>query len=369
MKQSRILFLLHLPPPVHGAAMVGKYIQESKKINASFKAGYINLGTSRTINEIGKGGVKKWWRYICLLWRTGFHILRFRPRLVYLTLNTKGSGFYKDALVAVMAKAMGAKLVYHFHNKGVSARQDRRLDNLLYLIVFRNADVILLSEYLYPDIQKYVPKNRIHICPNGIPEVPQNSQIQLQDKKVRPVEILFLSNLIESKGVFVLLDACKILMEKGIDFHCTFVGGEGDISSDNLQQKINKLGLSKKVNFAGKKYGSEKSEIFSNADIFAFPTYYHNETFGLVLVEAMQYSLPIVSTFEGGIPDVVENEKTGFLISQKDVVALAKKLEVLIKDPALRKKMGEMGRKKYKAEFTLTAFEKQFSSVLSKLIK
>ena len=91
--------------------------------------------------------------------------------MVYLTLTSKGGGFYKDALVAIKAKALGAKMIYHFHNKGVSTRQDKWLDNLLYKIVFKNADVILLSEHLYPDIQKYVPKNQVHICPNGIPEI------------------------------------------------------------------------------------------------------------------------------------------------------------------------------------------------------
>ena len=117
----------------------------------------------------------------------------------------------------------------------------------------------------------------------------------------------------------------------------------------------------------GKKYGTYKAEVFSKADIFAFPTY--NETFGLVLVEAMQFSLPVVSTFEGGIPDVVEDGETGFLVPQNDAVALAEKLELLIKDPVLRKEMGEMGREKYEAEFTLAAFEERFTTILKELTK
>jgi glycosyltransferase involved in cell wall biosynthesis len=123
--------------------------------------------------------------------------------------------------------------------------------------------------------------------------------------------------------------------------------------------------LSGQVHYVGKKYGTDKEAIFSKADIFAFPTYY--ETFGLVNLEAMQFCLPIVSTFEGGIPDVVNDGKTGFLVPQKDAKALADKLERLIKNPALRKQMGKAGREKYEKEFTLNAFEKRLKEILTKI--
>jgi glycosyltransferase involved in cell wall biosynthesis len=365
----KILFILHFPPPVHGAAMVGQYIRESETINNAFDGRYINLGTSRSIDEIGKGGIIKLWRYFVLLWETAFTILSFRPDLVYLTLTSKGGGFYKDALVAIKAKALGAKMVYHFHNKGVSTRQDKWLDNILYKMVFKNADVILLSEHLYADIQKYVPKNRVHICPNGIPEIIQSSKFKTHKEVAATVEILFLSNLIESKGVYVLLEACKILKEKGLDFLCTYVGGEGDISEEELKQRIEKSALSELVHYAGKKYGVDKAEIFLKADIFTLPTYYPNECLPLVLLEAMQFSLPVVSSFEGGIPNLVEDGKTGFLVPQNNAVALAEKLEFLIKNPNLCKEMGELGRKKYEAEFTLAAFEARFTTILKELVK
>ena len=54
LNQRKILFILHLPPPVHGSSMVGKYIKDSKNINTSFDAQYINLSTSKTVDEIGK---------------------------------------------------------------------------------------------------------------------------------------------------------------------------------------------------------------------------------------------------------------------------------------------------------------------------
>jgi len=109
--------------------------------------------------------------------------------------------------------------------------------------------------------------------------------------------------------------------------------------------------------------------VFSKTDIFAFPTYYHNETFGWVNLEAMQYSIPVISTFEGGIPDVIDDGNTGFLVPQKNALALAGRLELLINNSTLRLKMGEAGRIEYEKEFTLDVFERNMEGILKELIE
>jgi glycosyltransferase involved in cell wall biosynthesis len=370
---KKVLFILHIPPPIHGSSIVGKTIMESKAINEEFKCKYINLGTSKNIDEIGKGGINKVFRYLSILVKTLQQLIFFRPQLGYIAITAMGGAFYKDALVVILFKLFRVKLVYHMHNKGVSTRQDKWFDNLLYHFVYNNTDVILLSKYLYPDIQKYVPETRVHYCPNGIAEQQgildkfidyRQQQINRQNKTM---EILFLSNLIESKGVFVLLEACKVLQNKKLHFHCIFVGGIGDISAEQLKSKVVEFGLTDYVHYTGKMYGDEKEEVFINADIFAFPTYYHYECFPLVLLEAMQFSLPIVSTFEGGIPDVVENGVTGFLVPQRDVNKLVEKLEALINNQKLRQQMGEAGRKKYERNFTLDIFEHRMVEIIQQL--
>ena len=361
--KPKILFILHKPPPVHGSSMMGRYIMESSIINQSYDCNYINLSTSLTVDEIGKNSFIKIVRYLSIVAQVLKQLITNKPQLCYLAITAKGLAFYKDSLIALLVKSFGVRLVYHFHNKGVSTKQHKFIDNLLYLIVFKNTDAILLSKHLYPDIQKYFPTTRVLYCPNGIPDI-DAGQKTLDKRNNEKVEILFLSNLIESKGVFVLLQACKILKQKGILFHCTFVGGEGNIKAQHFQQKVNDLGLVEQVVYIGKKYGKEKEKPFSNADIFAFPTYYDNETFGLVNLEAMQYSLPVISTYEGGIPDVVENGVTGFLVPQKDAKALSEKLELLIKNPELRSQLGSAGRLKYEREFTLVHFEKRLTTIL-----
>lgn len=363
----KILFILHYPPPVHGSSIVGGFIKESRLINENFECCYLNLGTSASVKEIGKNPTRKLIRYLSLIWQVISALLFFRPDLCYLTISSKGAGFYKDSLIVLLVRLFGVKRIYHLHNKGFSTRQRKYFDNLLYKMVFKNAEVILLSSYLYPDLQKYVPEHKIHYCPNGIPDMDNGYSIPKdKDSSAKP-ELLFLSNLIESKGVFFLINALKFVQERGYQFHCTIVGGEGDVTARQLKDQIEVEGLAGFIEVMGKKYDKEKELTFLGSDIFVMPTFYHYECMPLVIIEAMQYSIPVVSTFEGAIPDLVEDGVTGFLVPQKDALALADKLEVLIKDPDLRKRMGSAGRARYEAQFTLDRFERRMVEILTQV--
>lgn len=364
--KGKILFILHIPPPVHGAAMVGQYIKESKLINENFECRYLNLGTSISVDEIGKGGFLKLKRYLILLWRTIFVLGGFKPDLVYLTLTAKGVGFYKDAVVAIIAKLFGKKIVYHFHNKGVSTRQKNWFDNVLYKIVFRNASVILLSKHLYYDIKKYVKIEKVHYCHNGIPGEAHFKE-DVEADKMAP-QLLFLSNLIISKGILVVLKACKILKNNNTSFTCLFIGGEGDMNAQEFNQEVRNLGLEKEVKYGGRKYGKDKAKVYKSSDIFLLPTFYENECFPLVLLEAMDFGLPVISTKEAGIPDILEDGITGFLIPKQNEITLAEKLEFLLKNEKLRETMGENGRKRFVANFTIEAFEKRFTNVMEEIL-
>lgn len=363
MKQKKILFILHLPPPIHGASMLGQFIVESKIINSTYECKYINLGITKILREQKMVTFGKVSHFFKLITNCFFTNRSYKPDLVYLTLTSNGMGFYKDALIVFMLKLQGAKLIYHFHNKGIKNHQHKLFDHLLYKKVLKNAQIVLGSKWIYPDIKKYISEDKVQYCHNGIPKV----KFDIKSRDIKPVnsptEILFLSNLIESKGVYILLDACRYLSERNLDFRCSFVGSEGDISAKQLQTQIEKLGLLGKVYYDGKKYEIEKHKAFEKAHIFAFPTHYPNECFPLVLLEAMQYSLPIISTPEGGIRDIIEEGKNGYIVQQEDSKGLADKLEMLIKNPQLQIEMGKAGFKKYQDEFTVEMYGKRLDKI------
>jgi glycosyltransferase involved in cell wall biosynthesis len=348
----KLLFILPLPPPVHGSSVVSKAIKDSELINGAFDCRFINSSYSRDMGEIGGMSFKKLWISIFIFFETLKALIIFRPGLCYMAPTAKGIGFYKDLPVIALLKLFGRKIVLHLHNKGVALYQGRWLDDKLYRFAFRNTKLILLSERLYGDVKRYVDKNDVYICPNGI----SGQLIQKHYRTDGVAKLLFLSNMMAAKGVYDLLDACALLKGRDLDFRCDFVGKWADIIERDFRAAIEKKNLSNCVFAHGAKYGNEKTYFFEQADIFVFPTYYHNESFSLVLLEAMQFGLSIISTNEGGIPDIVDNEKNGYIVEKQHPQALAVRIEKLIQNPALRESMGRAGQEKFRQNYTLDIF-------------
>ena len=367
--RKRILFMLQFPPPVHGSSMVGQMIRESNVINQEFESNYINLLASHNVAETGKFSLKKLVEFVVIWFKTLVSIVFKRPNLVYFALTTTGMAFLRDVLLVALLKLFHLKRIYHLHNKGIKNYEDNPFFRPLYKFVFKNSEVILLSKCLYEDVKTFVPELKVRICPNGISdifsELLKDEATKTENEMQKVPEILFLSNLIESKGVSVLLEACKLLEDRNIDFRCTFIGGEGDITATEFNKKTDSLDLGNKVQFKGKKFRADKIKAFREADIFVFPTYYSKECFPLVLLEAMAASLPVISTFEGGIPDIIDNGINGFVVEQQNVEMLAKQMELLLTNPVLRKEMGVLGRKKFEREFELNIFEYKLTEILN----
>lgn len=366
--KPRILYIATFPPPIHGSSVVSEQIRNSKVLNDSFEGDYVNLGTSRKMDEIGKGGlwlnILKLWRFAGAFVKTFWLLLTHRYDLCYCAITCHGSGFLKDAPLVLLCKLFGRKVVIHQHNKGMAKDVDRPVYRWLLPLVYRNAKVILLSWHLYPDIEKVVKQEDVMICPNGIkPTV--NPDFQRTPNKIP--HILFLSNLLIDKGVLVLLDALKLLKDKGYSFVCDFVGSETkDIDAARFAEEVEKRGLNRLAIYHGRKYGEEKEAFFKQAEAFVLPGF--NEAFPLVNLEAMEYKLPIVSTNVGGIPDEVVDGENGYIINDKDTQSLSEALCKLLGDESLRKKMGEAGYQKFKSDFTEMCFENHLATILKSAV-
>lgn len=371
--KSKILFILHLPPPVHGAAMVGKYIHDSASVNSEFDCHYINLTTASSLEDIGQVGWHKVKAFFHLLQEIRQSVKELKPDLVYVTPNAMGGPFYKDFVVVQVLKSLGCKIVVHYHNKGVRTRQNNWFDHLLYKKFFKGIKVILLGLPLYKDVEKYVKEEDAYICPNGIPDLEENLLVERCNDIPH---ILWLTNIMKTKGVLDYLDALQLLKERGVAFKADFVGGlTVEMNEDEFDKALIAHGLMDCSYYAGKKYGSEKEDYYRKADIFVLPSY--TEAFPLTILEAMCWGLPVVASNVGGISAEVVDGETGFLIGGKvpimdnmfrpDALELADKIETLLTDKELRARMGKAGKLKFQKEFSLEAFEKRFVEILSQV--
>lgn len=366
--KPKILFILHLPPPIHGAAMVGKWIHDSKLINETFDCRYINLTAAANLSDIGKVGFAKVLQFSRMMTRIRRTVKVFKPDLVYVTPNASGGAFYKDFMVVNMLKRMGCRVLCHYHNKGVRRRQTYAFDDQLYRSYFKNIKVLLIVPQLYDDMKKYLRIRDTYFCPNGTPELLEE-EIEARRNNEVP-EILYLSNLLVSKGIIDLLDALYLLRGEGRKFHCSVIGAEAAaMNREQLQIEIDSRHLTQMVNYEGPKYGKEKDYYLRKADMLAFPSYYPKETFGLVNLEAMEYKLPVISTNEGGIPYVVKDGETGLICSSRNPISLAQCLSKLIENPELRVSMGEAGYRSFKKEFTIDKFLERMVNVLNRVLE
>ena len=170
---------------------------------------------------------------------------------------------------------------------------------------------------------------------------------------VRPVRLLALGRFDVTKGFDVLLRACGLLQDRGLDFTLTLAGGGGTVMGlGNMQAELThlrkELGLEARVSMPGLISHNELPRLLRDHDIFVAPCVVHasgrRDGIPNTVIEALAYGLPVVSTTVNALPEVVRHGKTGLAVPQHDAVALADAVETLAKDAALAAGLARNGR-------------------------
>jgi len=171
------------------------------------------------------------------------------------------------------------------------------------------------------------------------------------------------ANLLEVKGHKFLVEACSILIERGIDsFQCIFYG-EGPLR-ENLENMVKEKNLAEYIKVPGAIPHETLIEMYKNhkIDIVVLPSITmangEHEGIPVALMEAMAAGVPVISTTTGGIPELLDNG-AGILVPPEDSKALADAIEQLMKDPELRYKIGTEGRAKVEKEFATSSVVKE----------
>lgn len=352
---KKIVFVGQTPPPYGGQAIMIEKILAGRY--ADIELFHVRMSFSKEMDQIGKASLVKILHLIYIISKIYYYrIFKKANILYYPPAGPDRIPVIRDIIILTSTRWLFKKCLFHFHAGGVSQIKLRSsFLKWLYKIAYYHADwAIQLSPLNPPDGKNLKAKNEI-IIPYGIEDYASNfSGTKLPS---RIVSILFVSIIKESKGAMILLEAVKQLFSKGLEFKLEIMG---KFESSEFEQKvkdyIKKHKLDNHITFLGVLSGGSKFSAFQRADIFCFPTFFESETFGVVLLEAMQFSLPVVATTWRGIPSIVKNKVNGFLIDPKNADELAKRLELLILDPSLRLRMGNEGRKIFLSKFTLKEF-------------
>lgn len=353
-KKARLLFLVQLPPPVHGASMMNEYLVNSKRLKDIYDISVLNLDFVNKVSEIGKFTFGKLFQTFNLSITLISLLIKNKYDLVYFTLSPIGGAFYRDIIFVSILKIFRLKIAYHLHGKGISTEINHKFKKVLYRFVFKGTSVICLSRMLSYDISE-VHVGPIYYVSNGIPDHHLGT---LDIENINASEIVYLSNLVRSKGVLVLVDALSILRSQNVQFSAKIIGSAtNDLTIDELKEIVVDKGLDEVVKVLGPIYGNNKFIEISSAAIFCFPTYYRNECFPLSILESMMVGLVPVSTNNGAIPEIIDHGINGMIVKMKDPVDLAEKLTQILNNPDKLQVMSIKAKQKFKELYTIEVFE------------
>lgn len=182
--------------------------------------------------------------------------------------------------------------------------------------------------------------------------------------------ILAVGRFVEKKGFPILIEACRMLRDDGVNFQVRIVGGFTPLTAE-IEQLIAQLGLGEQILLQPAMTQEELTRLYAAATLFALPSLVTDDgdRDGIpnVLAEAMAMGLPVVSTRISGIPELVRNGETGLLVAERDPVALAAAIRRLLEDMQLREELGRRGRELVEQEFdarrNISALKELFQSV------
>jgi glycosyltransferase involved in cell wall biosynthesis len=199
--------------------------------------------------------------------------------------------------------------------------------------------------------------NSLAVVQNGI----KNIAVSTPTLEQQPPRLIMVARFNEQKDQVTLLKAIEKI--KNYDFHLDLVGS--GISLTSCKALAKSLGISDKVSFLGDR--RDVPNLLARSQIFILSTHY--EGLPISILEAMRAGLPVVATSVNGIPEEIDDGKTGLLVPRQNVEILADALSKLIQSPKIRKQMGEASRDKFLQEFTLERMIKQTRAIYDEILQ
>jgi glycosyltransferase involved in cell wall biosynthesis len=350
----KILVFAHVPPPHHGQSYMVKLMLDGfggdrlSPTPHGIECYHVNAQLSSDLTDIGEVRPSKGFRLLWYCFKAIWMRFRYGVRtLYYVPAPGKAPALIRDWMVMTICRPFFKSIILHWHAAGMVKwveSSDRRFIRWMTYRCLGRADLcIALSQSSRQEIEALRPR-RIRIVPNGIPDPCPDFEHEVLHRRVsrfearrqlvaglsptdkdsktagnRPeqLKVLYLAHCIREKGLFDAIDgvaqASARLKQAGspIKIQLTVAGRFFNAEEEaEFRRRMDRPDLRDAegkciVHYAGFLSGTDKHRAFIEADCFVFPTYYRAESFGLVVVEAMAYGLPIITTRWRSIPDLL----------------------------------------------------------------
>lgn len=338
---------------VNGQSMMFQLLVDEVH-HRNIKTIIVDIGVSAFSNKnrvSGKFSILKALDYIIILTKLFFILLFNQKQTVYVTTAQSKVGFIRDYFIILFARFFNSKIIAHqfganysgFYNSQTPFLQKKikqtlsKVDKLVVEGDYTKAQFSFLPNY----------ESIVYSLPNGLPEKIESSKIEAKTLDVtQPIKMFYLSNLIESKGFWDVLEAVNLLVnEEKINVEVVFAGKFLDAVDDQIFPNaeeakkaffsyIEEKNLQKKVLYFEGLYAKAKAEEFKKSHFFLLPSYYINEGQPVSVLEALAYGcVPIVTEYRL-IPSMV-NKQNGFFVNPKSPIEIVTIIKNLSKNPDL----------------------------------
>lgn len=181
----------------------------------------------------------------------------------------------------------------------------------------------------------------------------------------RPNMILFVGNSEDrNKGAKFLIEAVRILKDRGVDFHLVF---KDRLDAEMAPRLATELGVRDRMTFVGRLPVEDLARLYNEAEVLVSPSVY--EGFGLPAAEANACGVPVVATTAGAFPEVIADGETGLLVPPANAVALADAIEALLRDPARRRAMGAAGVRRISEKFSWSVCARRTADLYEEVLQ
>lgn len=325
-RKMKILMIGPFPDPITGMSVSNQMLLAGLKENGH-EVEFIDSNAERTFTSLkaqGKFSLKKILNSVRPIAIGCYKILFEKFDVVYITPAQSYLGFMKYTPFINVAKSKNIKCYIEFHGGFVRIMYDsvdEKKKQALKSYFNKTSGVIVLGNSLTKMFDGILDKSKVLVCENGVQDEYMLAESGFIEKlhnneKIEELKLLYLSNLMLSKGILDLMKACIKLKGENFKFHLNLAGNIESEIVEEVEAMIGELGDS--VTYHGVVQGEKKAALLKENHVFCLPTYYPNEGQPISILEAMGNGLAIITTTQGGIIDIFMDGENGAVCNKKD---------------------------------------------------
>lgn len=358
----KLVMMGPMPPPLHGQSIA---FRSAARLPFDIEVIDVNLTGKSRFHKVLLG-------FFSIIFFIKLFFTVSRCDKMYFTCSRSLFGSIRDVLFLLAAKLNNVEVVCHLHGADFLSfynGMNPLYRKVLYFAYSSVSDFIVLAEPMKSQFSMF--KDRPISVVNNFYDA-QLDSYSIESKTVKSseaVEIVYLSNLMTVKGVFVLLDAFEVVNKRGFNVRLKIAGEFlSDYESDATAVKrlfFDRIKLLNNVEYLGVVSGSDKFDLLVSSDIFVLPTYHRSEAVPLSIFEAMAAGCSVITTNHNFLPDIVCKEGA-ILVEPRDRHSLAEAIFAYVSSPELMASHKLANIEFAKVHYSESVYKERLLSILKK---